>query len=358
MQIFINGRGSISAAGANSAALYDAFCADDPTWSTDEATGLPVYRINDLPANERIDPFATKRSADRSTWLALHAAEQAVTEAGWAGEDFAILVGCSRGPTSAWENSFGRFTKGRPLRAKTSPRTTLGGIGFALADYFGTTSLTTGMSVTCSSGFHALLHGVALLKSGMVDRVLVGGSEAPLTDFTLAQLQAMGIYASAFTDRKHACMPLQHPSTGMVVGEGAAFFALSTEATSYELIGYGFGREQVASSTGITDNGAALQVSMRTALATAGYEWADVVLHAPGTKKGDAAEQEAINAVMGPHGADGAFSKHLTGHTFGASGPINLDFALSMLNKQGEDRLLVNATGFGGNAVSVIVKKE
>ena len=52
-------------------------------------------------------------------------------------------------------------------------------------------------SITCSTGLHALLNGVTWLLSGMSDKFLVGGSEAALTDFTIAQMQALKVYAKS-----------------------------------------------------------------------------------------------------------------------------------------------------------------
>ena len=240
MKIYINGRGSISAAGANPAAAFRAFKADKPTWVADEKSGLPVYRVGSLPEDSKIEEFTNRRGADRSTVLALHAATQAVTSAGWQGKEFAVLVGCSRGPTVSWEEHYDHFKATDVARTKASPQTTLGGVAFALADYFGTRSLTTGMSVTCSSGFHALLHGVALLRSGMAERVLVGGAEAALTPFTLKQMQALRIYAEAPPAGVHACRPMSTPKSGMAIGEGAAFVALSRERSDHEIGGVGF----------------------------------------------------------------------------------------------------------------------
>ena len=54
-------------------------------------------------------------------------------------------------------------------------------------------------SITCSTALHALLNGVAWLQSGKQIKFLVGGSEAPLTPFTIAQMQALKIYAKRNT---------------------------------------------------------------------------------------------------------------------------------------------------------------
>lgn len=372
MRIYTNGRGSLSAAGRNSAAAWETYVAGRRTWEIEETTGLPVYRATDLPDQPQVKAFTERGEVDRATELALYAADEAVRDAGWLDKDFSILVGCSRGPTESWEMGFDQFRELGRVGARTSPQTTLGGIGFALADYFETSALASGLSVTCSSGLHALLHGVALLRSGMAERVLVGGAEAPLTEFTLRQMEALRITAPVPEGEEHACRPFSHPRSGMALGEGAAFFALSLEPGKLELSGLAFARESAGSATGITSDGMALQHTMRGCLDEAGSP-DFIVAHAPGTKRGDAAELAALHGVFGQDSrAPGVTSfKWATGHTFGASGPLALDAALSMLEQQrwlglpygNEDkgartlvRGMVNATGFGGNAVSVGIK--
>lgn len=357
MKIYINGRGSLSAAGRNSAAAWETYAAGRRTWKTEETTGLPVYRAGDLPAKPTIKEAVRRGGADRATELALYAADEAVREAGWQGIDFSILVGCSRGPTESWETGFDQFRELGRVETRTSPQTTLGGIGFALADHFGTSALASGLSVTCSSGLHALLHGVALLRSGMAERVLVGGAEAPLTEFTLRQMEALRITAPVPAGNEHACRPFSNPPSGMALGEGAAFFALSLEPGPFELSGLAFARESAGSATGITAEGAALRRTMRMCTETMGQP--DLVIaHAPGTKRGDAAELSALRAVFGEVavGRDVKSFKWATGHTFGASGPLGLDGLLSALGAGPQVRGMVNATGFGGNAVSVGVR--
>jgi 3-oxoacyl-(acyl-carrier-protein) synthase len=49
-------------------------------------------------------------------------------------------------------------------------------------------------SITCSTALHAVLNGIAWLKSGMVDKFLLVGVKR-LTDFTIAQMRALKIYS-------------------------------------------------------------------------------------------------------------------------------------------------------------------
>ncbi|WP_020567948.1 beta-ketoacyl synthase N-terminal-like domain-containing protein [Neolewinella persica] len=376
MNITIQGQGAISAAGSTAAAAWQRYVLGEPCWEQNTETGHPVYRIDALPVNPQVNAFSAKNQPDRSALLALYAADEAVKQAGWEGKDFAILVGCSRGPTQSWEEGFSHFSETGASEVRTSPKTTLGSIGFALADYFSTEALASSLSVTCSSGMHAILHGIALLQSGMAERVLVGGAEAPLTTFTLRQLEALRIVAPVPEVSAHACRPMDQPASGMVIGEGAAFLALSLadparDAGKPHLTALAHAREKHTSPTGISPTGEGLQKTMRAAIAQAC--WPDLIIaHAPGTKRGDAAELTAIQALCSDAGKTPFITsfKWATGHTFGASGPLAISAALGILEHRAcppipyasdcfptrtIERILINATGFGGNVVSLMV---
>ena len=96
-----------------------------------------------------------------------------------------------------------------------------------------------------------------------------------------------------------------------------------------------------------------------------------VVVHAPGSIKGDEAELSAVSRVFGD-GICVCSTKHLSGHTYGASGMISLALAQALLEGApwrgfpyesvvgggavGSIRTaLINTAGFGGNSVSLIV---
>jgi 3-oxoacyl-(acyl-carrier-protein) synthase len=378
MNITIHGQGAISAAGSSAAEAWERYVTGETCWAQDAETGHPVYRVDNLPENSQVLAFADEKMPDRAALLALYAADEAVQQAGWQGQDFAILVGCSRGPTTSWEEGFRHFSEEGTAEVRTSPKTTLGSIGFALADYFGTSSLASSLSVTCSSGMHAILHGIALLQSGMATRVLVGGAEAPLTTFTLRQLEALRIVAPVPEASMHACRPMVQPASGMVVGEGAAFLALSladpdTDGGKPRITALAHARERQESPTGISPIGEGLQQTMREAISQAG--WPELIIaHAPGTKRGDSAELAAIDAVM-QSSTDPVLLTSLkwaTGHTFGASGPLAITAAIGMLGEgiivplpyqsraastTAPERIMINATGFGGNVVSLMVGK-
>lgn len=165
----------------------------------------------------------------------------------------------------------------------------------------------------------------------------------------------------------------------MVLGEGAAGFVLSKKTSHPPLAwiaGVGYAMERISSPSGISAKGMAMQAAMRMALHEAVLRAVDVmVCHTPGTVQGDKAEWEAIQAVFGDNIPSLTTNKWKIGHTLGASGALSLEMALLMLQQQTfigmpfgsfknqkapkEIRtIMVNATGFGGNAMSIILSKE
>jgi 3-oxoacyl-(acyl-carrier-protein) synthase len=95
-----------------------------------------------------------------------------------------------------------------------------------------------------------------------------------------------------------------------------------------------------------------------------------IVMHAPGTIKGDISEYKAIQKIFGTNLPSLTTNKWKIGHTLGASGMLNIEMALLMLQhqefirvpflgaqseKRKLQKILVNAVGFGGNAVSILV---
>ena len=117
-------------------------------------------------------------------------------------------MGSSRGATQLFEKyhqHFIDFPKKR-ISPLVSPTTTLGNIASWVAYDLGSEGATLSHSITCSTALHGVMNACAWLKSDMADKFIVGGSEAPLTDFTIAQMKALGVYSKQ--DFTWPCSPL------------------------------------------------------------------------------------------------------------------------------------------------------
>jgi 3-oxoacyl-(acyl-carrier-protein) synthase len=313
---------------------------------------------------------------DRSVLLAMLSAKQAFRRTD---PDLRIGInfGSSRGATQLLESYHETFLKSGSVSAYTSPTTTLGNISSWVGQELGIDGYASGHSATCSTALHGVLNGIAWLQSDMADMFIAGGSEAALTPFTLAQMKAMKLYSSSENVMACESMRFQKKKNSMVLGEAGVAAVLEravSENTLARIIGYGVASEKLTHNTSISENADCFQRSMGKALKSAGLENVDVVImHAPGTVKGDLAEKNAIDLVFGTKLPLLTTNKWLIGHSFGASGMMSMEMGVLMLqhNKFIENpffenarhlpetlrTIMINAVGFGGNAVSIIISK-
>ena len=329
------------------------------------------------------------KALDNSVLYAILASREAVKNAGWQDSTFGVNIGSSRGATQLFEEHHQEFLETGKTTTLASPTTTLGNISTWVAHDLKSQGPELSHSITCSTALHALLNGIAWLQAGMADKFLVGGSEAPLTAFTIAQMRALKIYANPKNCQPElgewACraMDLNKTKNSMVLGEGAAMACLELgerkNALGY-VTGFGYATDDLKHGISITDEAECFQKSMKMALQNVSLDEVDaIVMHAPGTIKGDKSEYKAIQKVFGASTSSAqanlpmlTTNKWKIGHTFGASGMLNLEMALLMIQHQhfigvpfvtdhnprkAIRNVLVNAVGFGGNAVSILVSK-
>jgi 3-oxoacyl-[acyl-carrier-protein] synthase II len=249
----------------------------------------------------------------------------------------------------------------------------------------------TTVSGACASGSQALGHAMRAIQSGTCTWALAGGTEAVTTPITYSGFEAMRAL-SPCAEPDATPRPFDRRRDGMIVGEAAAVFVLEDRghaeargaAIHGELTGYATtsGGDAIAGSTA-----GAIARCMAVALADAALDPGAidcVFAHASGMARGDAAELEAIRAVMPATGRAPIVTsiKGHIGYTFAATGPMNLasavlalrhqrvpptrnfeqadapfvDMAIAREPRQAEVRhCLINTYGFGGINANVIV---
>ena len=318
------------------------------------------------------------KSLDDSVLFALSAARIAVANAGWTTSDnFGINLGSSRGATQLFEQHYAAFLDSGKANVLSSPTTTLGNISSWVAHDLQTSGPEISHSITCSTALHAMINGIAWLKSGMADKFLVGGSEAPLTDFTIAQMQALKIYSKSNDDYPCRTLDFSKTKNTMILGEGAAVCCLEigqSDRTLAIIEGFGYATEILEHSISISAEATCFQKSMKMALQNIDIKEVDaIIMHAPGTIQGDLSEMKAIEKIFGSNVPLLTSNKWKIGHTLGSSGLFGIELAILMLQNQvfigvpfAKDKtqtrklnkILVNAVGFGGNAVSILISKK
>jgi 3-oxoacyl-(acyl-carrier-protein) synthase len=374
---------TVSSLGDNSDTVWQSYLDSATNISNVEIGGQPVP-VASLSENLKHEVETLKHSEhkyshlDDSVLYAILASRNAVEVAGWgSGASLGINIGSSRGATGLFESHHGEFLLTGKTNVHTSPATTLGNISSWVAHDLNSSGPDISHSITCSTSLHAILNGIAWLNAGMADKFLAGGSEAPLTPFTIAQMKAMKIYSSESGKYPNRAGDLSKTKNTLVLGEGAGVACLeagrSDNAIAY-IEGFGYATELLSHGVSLSAEAECLQKSMLMAIANTPLTEIDaIVMHTPGTVKGDAAEFAAIRKIFGDSLPLLTTNKWKTGHTFGTSGILSVELAVLMLHHQtfiglpfsGENhvkpaslkKILVNAVGFGGNAVSLLISK-
>jgi 3-oxoacyl-(acyl-carrier-protein) synthase len=223
-----------------------------------------------------------------------------------------------------------------------------------------------------------------LIDAGMLAGAVVGGTEASVTGFTLAQLKAVKIYSKNI-DAAFPCKPMAKDRCGTVIGDGAACLLLEKKPypnALFAITGFGAATENGVSLTGVSPTGDTLVAAIKQALDSAGLAAQDIAFitgHGTGTVKGDEAEHCAYERVFGATIPPRAFHKWMTGHLLGAAGAFSvalttkhleqafipghpyfteLNHPLSVPVKLNNPKhALVSTLGFGGNAGALIISK-
>lgn len=255
-----------------------------------------------------------------------------------------------------------------------------------IADFLGIKDFITTISTACSSSANSMMLGSRMLRSGKLDKVIVGGVDS-LSLFTLNGFNSLMIL-----DKEH-CRSFDQTRAGLNLGEGAAYLVLeresdlSPESKVYAYVeGYANANDafhQTASSP--EGNGAAMAMANALKMANLKPEQIDYInAHGTATINNDLSEGLAIMKVFGEQIPPVSSTKPYTGHTLAAAGSVeavfvtlalqneiifpNLNFSTQMeelsfspqteLLKKPLSYVLSNSFGFGGNNSSIILSRK
>lgn len=202
-----------------------------------------------------------------------------------------------------------------------------------IADYLGIKAIKTTISTACSSAANAIMRGAELIRTGKLDTVIVGGTDA-LCRFTLN-----GFNSLLILDKEH-CRPFDESRTGLNLGEGAGYLVLQSKRyfkriPYCELTGFANANEAYH-QTGSSTEGDGPFLSMSQAIAMSGIspqEVGYISTHGTATPSNDVSESRALQRIFGEHVPPFSSVKPFIGHTLGASGGIEAVYSvLSLYN--------------------------
>ncbi len=304
---------------------------------------------------DAVVPPKDQRKMDRFILLALAAADEAVSDAGWrpadeeARERTGVMIGSGIGglPGLA-EAALTLHGKGpRRISPFFVPSTLINLASGHVSIRHGFRGPNHAAVTACATGAHAIGDAARLIAMDDADVMLAGGSEAAICRLGIAGFCAARAMSTGFNDDPaRASRPWDRDRDGFVMGEGAGVLVLEElehakrrGATIYaEVTGYGLSGDAYHITSPAEDGNGAFR-AMRAALKRAGLapDAVDYVnAHATSTPAGDPVEIAAVKRLFGPAAAGLSMSstKSATGHLLGAAGAVEAIFAILALRDQ------------------------
>ncbi len=196
-----------------------------------------------------------------------------------------------------------------------------------LKNYLKTEGFFCGVSTACSSGIKAFITAEKLIKNGVCDAVIVGGTDE-ISKFPLAGFKSLEVLS------ENRSNPFSKNRTGMNISEAAALFILEKEGQGVNILGMGETSDAYHAATPEPE-GIEAANAMMMALNQAGLEASEIDyinLHGTGTISNDLMEANAVYKIFGST-VPVSSTKPLTGHCLGAAASIETAICCALLEK-------------------------
>jgi len=279
---------------------------------------------------------------DRVSQIAVVAAREAIAQAGIRfdgelSERTATIIGTGAGGQNTNDDSYRRLYEEKAARVfpLTIPKLMVNAPASQVSMNCGLRGPAFAVASACASATHAIGLSYQMLRSGVAQCAVTGGSEACLTFGSIKGWEAMRIMAP------DKVRPFSRDRKGMIIGEGAAILVLETEPDARkrradilaEIIGFGMSAD-AKDITAPDLNG--MVRALDNTLKDARLNPQDVQYvnaHGTGTTVNDRTETQALKVAFGDHAGKLAISatKSMIGHALGAAGALELVATLMTL---------------------------
>ncbi|MEG3657127.1 beta-ketoacyl-[acyl-carrier-protein] synthase family protein [Arenibacter palladensis] len=260
-----------------------------------------------------------------------------------------------------------------------------------LSTIFKLTGINFTVSAACASGSHAIGIAYQLIKSGLQDCIICGGTQE-INELAMGSFDGLGVFSVNDVAPGAASRPFDKSRDGLVPSGGAASLIVESYESAKkrnavilgEIIGYGFSSNGDHISTPNVDGPT---LAMKKAIDQAQIKPNEidyVNAHATSTPVGDSNEAKAIFAVFGDNGPYVSSTKSMTGHECWMAGASEIVYSMLMMehsfiapniNLENPDEdaaklnlvrktldkkidvFLSNSFGFGGTNSALLIKK-
>ena len=408
-RVVITGLGTVSALGSSVEKLWDGLLngrSGIRRITLFDAGNLPCQIAGEVPDFNPKDymPLKEARRFARSSQIGLASVVQAVADAGLGEkmpepERAGVVFGTAMGGLERLVDGIEVFHQSGLERV--NPFVLPSGIpnisAFLIAQRFQCLGPNSTIVTACATGTQTIGEAAVLIRRGLADLVIAGGTEALVRDFSFAGFSAMRALPVNYNHNPaQASRPFDARREGFVFSEGAAAMvleslehALARGARIYaEVLGYASSSDAYHIAAPQPDGAGAIR-TMKWALADAGVnpdEIDYINAHGSSTPLNDVIETRAIRAVFGQHAVHIPINstKSMLGHAMGASGTLealacvlsirdnvlhptinlddpdpecDLDYVPNQARQQVVNLTLSNSFGLGGQNACLVIKR-
>lgn len=339
-RVVITGAGTINALGHDVSSTLEAMregrCGIGPL-NVRDVDRLAVKIGGQVKAYDEAEHFNRQQIAlyDRFTQFTLLAARQAMSQAGLEfrgalADRSGVVLGTSGGGlTTQDENYRAVYEEGKNrVHPFIVPKLMNNAAASHLSMEWNLRGPSFTVATACASSNHAMGLAFQMIRSGMADAMLTGGSESMLVFGGVKAWEGLRVMS------KDACRPFSATRNGMVQGEGAGVFVFeeyeAAKARGAEMLAevVGFSMSSDASDIVMPSKQGASR-AIAGAIADSGLakdRFGYINAHGTGTAANDKTECAAVANVFGPH-ADRLMmssTKSMHGHLIGGTGAVEL----------------------------------
>jgi len=395
-RVFVTGIGAITGIGKNTSEIFNSLLSEQSgigsisfldTIHKDEIPICEVKAMND--ELHELAKTSIKSGFTRTALLGMIAAKEALTNSciqNLSEKRTGLISATTVGGMDKTEQHFKDFINSNKYNDFVCSHDS-GDSTEKIADYLGIKDYVSTLSTACSASANAIIFGTQLIKHGILDRAIVGGTDA-LTKFTLNGFNTLLILT------KEKCRPFDQNRSGLALGEGAGYLVLESKKSIEdenktiicEITGYGNACDAYH-QTATSPNGYGPYLAMQKAIEMSGLNPNQIQYinaHGTGTPNNDLTEGKAIERIFSRNIPYVSSTKGYTGHLLGAAGSVeaiiscltlkeniifpNLNFIepikdLSfsptnrIINNVEVENIMSNSIGFGGNNSSLIFSR-
>jgi len=406
-RVAVTGLGCVSPLGVGADATWKAILSGESGAgqvtrfdASDYSTKI-ACEVKDFDPTEFMEQREARRS-DRFTQYAVAAAVEGAEKAGWNGDvpferdRVGVIIGSGIGGIETLEAQHSVLLERGPSKMSpfTVPLLMINGAAGSVAMRFGLNGPNWAGVSACATGAHSIGEAARMIRDGLADAMVAGGSEAPITPLAFGAFACMGALSRRNDDPTRASRPFDADRDGFVIAEGGAVLFLeewdAAVARGAEILAELVGYSATCDAFHLTQpdpEGAGATRAMRLALSDAGVETKDVGYinaHGTSTPFNDKIESLAIRNVFGADAPPVSSTKSATGHLTGAAGAIeaafsvlalttgtlpptinqetsdpecDLDYIPNSARSEKVDYVLSNSFGFGGHNACLLFKR-